>query len=161
MGCFPTQAIFSQILENSLARENDVIDRLYFYKRFISASSSVLLFYSMQVLICAHKFSELYITNLILLISSEDRVLFSLRNIVFIKLLKLTMVIYNEKSGGRVNPASCILCSSGYAYKLRVFTEKYLFQIFFLCNLKTHFQHISRALTKRSIIMFINIGTWN
>lgn len=64
MGASPTQVIFSQILESSLARENiSVIDRLYFYRYFISASLSVLLFYGIKVLIRAYKFSELYITN--------------------------------------------------------------------------------------------------
>lgn len=41
------------------------------------------------------------------------------------------MVIYNEKSGSRDNPPSCLLCSYGDARKLRVFTGTYITWIFF------------------------------
>lgn len=42
-----------------------MIDHLYFYTYFISAASSVLLFYGIQMLVSAHKFSELRIANVI------------------------------------------------------------------------------------------------
>lgn len=131
-GVSPHTGKLFTLLRSSLARErNSVIHHLYFYRHLISASPSVLLFYGRQVLIGAREFSEFYITNVIPSIVKIECCFVSLRIFCLLRLLELTVVIYNEKSGGRDNPTSCILCSSGYARKLRVFTEKYISQIFF------------------------------
>lgn len=66
-----TQVIISQILESSLARENDSVVDLYFYRCFISASPSVPLVCGIKVLISAHEFSELHITNKIPSLTSK------------------------------------------------------------------------------------------
>lgn len=46
------------------------------------------------------------------------------------------MVIYNEESGSRDNPPSCILCRYGDARKLIVFTGAYITWIVFSLQFK-------------------------
>lgn len=110
-----TQVIVSQILESPLARENDSVVDLYFYRCFILASSSVPFVCGIKALRSAREFLELYITNKIPSLTSKkekvkiNAVLLVWEIFLHIALLELSMFIYNEMKWARDSPASSIL----------------------------------------------------